>query len=472
MAWRTSKRPALVHLLAAVVPVACSLVLSLQVPSVAASRYNYNGVKRSGLVDVVDEDEDEEELEKGWDFMDDDAILGLDERHSDTIGANAMKTDVMCVDSLPYDRVDDDYCDCIDGSDEPNTSACSYVLLSSEKAPFGREFRCKSDDKLVSMTCVDDGVCDCCDGSDEDEGMCSDTCQKEWQMRLKTLDERMEAVQEGFKYRKLYLQDAMDKVEQLTDDHKRLVDAYQTGKYAYEDTQRRAQHDPALRQELEYSFNVLRRVQYITYVQSRVVDPGTFLTADWKPAFVKLVGRCFSYTVDEKALKGGTPNVIPRTYEVVLCPFQNISQAEPSYVQWMKEERRTKGVAAAVDESEKEEEDGNPRPIILGIWNEWQDTVGFTHVQSYNHGEHCNNGKERQTRVELSCGATNRVVSVEEREMCVYEIRFETPAACDELEESALLEEINRLKRFPRDQRRQDEAAAKVNRRPDDHEEL
>uniref|UniRef100_M4BTF6 Glucosidase II beta subunit N-terminal domain-containing protein n=1 Tax=Hyaloperonospora arabidopsidis (strain Emoy2) TaxID=559515 RepID=M4BTF6_HYAAE len=388
MPWRTSKRPTLAHLLAVVVPIACSLVLLLQMPSAAASQYNYDDIKRSGLVDVVDEDEDEEEKEEGWDFMDDDAILGLDERHSDTIGANAMKTDAMCVDSLPYDRVNDDYSDCIDGSDEPNTSACSYVLLSSEKAP------------------ANDGVCDCCDGSDENEGVCGDTCQKEWQMRLKTLDERMEAVQKGYKYRKLYLQDAMDKVEQLTDDHKRLVDAYQTGKYAYEDTQRRAQHDPELRQELEHSFNVLRRVQYITYVQSRVVDPGTFLTADWKPAFVKLVGRCFSYTVDEKALKGGTPNVIPRTYEVVLCPFQNISQAEASYVQWMKEERQTKGVAAAVDESEKEEEEGNPRPIILGIWNEWQDTVGFTRVQSYNHGEHCSNGQEHQTRVELSCGAT------------------------------------------------------------------
>ena len=104
-------------------------------PSAAASQYNYDDIKRSGLVDVVDEDEDEEEKEEGWDFMDDDAILGLDERHSDTIIANTMKTDAMCVDSLPYDRVNDDYSDCIDGSDEPNTSACSYVLLSSEKAP-------------------------------------------------------------------------------------------------------------------------------------------------------------------------------------------------------------------------------------------------------------------------------------------------------------------------------------------------
>jgi len=70
-------------------------------------------------------------------------------------------------------------------------------------------------------------------------------------------------------------------------------------------------------------------------------------------------------------------------------------------------------------------------------------------VQAYNHGEPCANGQERQTRVELSCGLRNRVVSVEERDMCEYEIRFETPAACEAAEEEALLDEISRVEQFP-----------------------
>ncbi|KUF82303.1 Glucosidase 2 subunit beta [Phytophthora nicotianae] len=308
---------------------------------------------------------------------------------------NDIKTDTdeskeTCVDSLPIDLVDDDYCDCQDGSDEPNTSACSHVLLHSETPPFGPEFNCKADDKMVSLAFVHDGVCDCCDGSDERDGLCANTCATEWERRLQTLQERLNVVQRGLKRRTEYLAGSVDKVQKLKEDFERLAEAYQSGQRAFEDLQRQAQHNPELRGQLEQSYNVLRRVQYITYIQSRVVDPSTFSDAAWKPAFVELVGECYTYTVNEKELKGGTPNVIPRKYDMVLCPFQN----------------------------------------------------------SYNHGEPCANGQERHTRVELLCGEQNRVVSVEEREMCQYEVRFETPAACGQAEQDVLQDEISRVKTF------------------------
>ncbi|CAI5725496.1 unnamed protein product [Hyaloperonospora brassicae] len=470
---QSTKRSLLAFLLAAIVTIACLLVLANQVPSVAASQYSRQDAGHSGRADVVDKDADDDDDNDGeevWDFMDDDAVFGREELPRHTDEADALANADLCVDSLPDDRVDDDYCDCSDGSDEPNTSACSHVLLSTRRRPFGRQLQCRAGDKLVPTTCVGDGVCDCCDGSDEGEGVCDDTCETEWQSRLDTLQEILGAVQTGKTYREWYLLDAMDKVEQLRDDHRRLIEAYQAGQRAFQDTKRQAQYDPGMRPQLERSYDVLRRVQYIAYVQGRVADPETFSTADWKRAFVKLVGQCFSYEVDEKALKGGTPNVVPRTYEVVLCPFQNVSQAEPSYVQWAKEERRTKGVAPVANGNEMDEE--VPRPIELGIWNEWQDTVRFTRVQSYNYGEPCNNRQKRQVRVELSCGATNRVVSVEEREMCEYEIRFETPAACELVEEKALLTEIGLVERFLKDRRRLGEAVAKADRRPANHEEL
>lgn len=64
---------------------------------------------------------------------------------------------------ISYDQVNDDYCDCKDGSDEPGTSAC----------PNGR-FYCQrhnahSPKSVLSMR-VNDGICDCCDGSDEWNG--------------------------------------------------------------------------------------------------------------------------------------------------------------------------------------------------------------------------------------------------------------------------------------------------------------
>ncbi|KAI8473523.1 MAG: glucosidase II beta subunit-like-domain-containing protein [Monoraphidium minutum] len=81
--------------------------------------------------------------------------------------------------TLDFERVNDAYCDCPDGSDEPGTSACANGVFYCRNR--GHEAR------VLSTSFVDDGVCDCCDGSDELEG-CKNTCI-----------ERNAAVREGLK---------------------------------------------------------------------------------------------------------------------------------------------------------------------------------------------------------------------------------------------------------------------------------
>ncbi|KAG0607835.1 hypothetical protein M758_8G058600 [Ceratodon purpureus] len=96
-------------------------------------------------------------------------IRGIDPRDL----AHYQGETIWCKDgskSFPRERLNDNFCDCADGTDEPGTSAC----------PNGK-FYCQnigSAPKLVYASRVNDGICDCCDGSDEYERRvdCANTC--------------------------------------------------------------------------------------------------------------------------------------------------------------------------------------------------------------------------------------------------------------------------------------------------------
>ncbi|XVF04517.1 hypothetical protein REPUB_Repub05bG0090300 [Reevesia pubescens] len=97
-------------------------------------------------------------------------------------------------------QLNDDFCDCPDGTDEPGTSACPTAKFYCQNAGHAPHF-------LFSSR-VNDGICDCCDGSDEYDGKvkCPNTCWEAGKVYRDRLIKKIATYQEGAKLRKLEIE--------------------------------------------------------------------------------------------------------------------------------------------------------------------------------------------------------------------------------------------------------------------------
>lgn len=100
------------------------------------------------------------------------------------------------------DQLNDDFCDCPDGTDEPGTSAC----------PRGKFYCRNAGHSPLSLfsSRVNDGICDCCDGSDEYDGKakCPNTCWEAGKAAREKLRKKIATYQEGVKVRKQAIEHA------------------------------------------------------------------------------------------------------------------------------------------------------------------------------------------------------------------------------------------------------------------------
>jgi len=77
-----------------------------------------------------------------------------------------IQYDFQCLNNPLKGVMNDDYCDCPDGSDEPLTSACSHLLVGKGSFLCTASFSTGEAFKLFPSR-IHDGVIDCIDGADK-----------------------------------------------------------------------------------------------------------------------------------------------------------------------------------------------------------------------------------------------------------------------------------------------------------------
>ncbi|GCB71338.1 hypothetical protein scyTo_0010983 [Scyliorhinus torazame] len=117
--------------------------------------------------------------------------------------------------TIPFDEVNDDYCDCKDGSDEPGTSACPNGSFHCTNAGHKPQY--------IPSSRVNDGICDCCDTTDEynSGASCENTCKEQGRKEKETLQKMAEIAKEGLLFKQQLIEEAkrsrQDKQQALTD---------------------------------------------------------------------------------------------------------------------------------------------------------------------------------------------------------------------------------------------------------------
>ncbi|XP_071656814.1 glucosidase 2 subunit beta isoform X2 [Patagioenas fasciata] len=115
--------------------------------------------------------------------------------------------------TISFSWVNDDYCDCRDGSDEPGTAACPNGHFHCTNAGYRPH--------SIPSAHVNDGICDCCDGTDEyDSGTnCENTCRERGRREREQQQRLAQVAQEGFALREQLVREAAaarkDKEERL-----------------------------------------------------------------------------------------------------------------------------------------------------------------------------------------------------------------------------------------------------------------
>uniref|UniRef100_A0A672GMI7 Glucosidase 2 subunit beta n=1 Tax=Salarias fasciatus TaxID=181472 RepID=A0A672GMI7_SALFA len=311
--------------------------------------------------------------------------------------------------TIPFDRVNDDYCDCQDGSDEPGTAACPNGSFHCTNAGFRPGF--------IPSSRINDGICDCCDATDEynSGAACQNTCRELGRKERESLQKMAEIAKEGFLLKQQLIHEAktgieekqtkLAEVQSSKKDLETKVEALRTVKETMEQPEKEAKerHLKAWEEqkaEIRKEKDKARMVEVFIELDDDADDLILVcrnlekeISFDFGPSaeFAYLYSQCYELSTSE--------------YIYRLCPFNRVSQ-KPKY---------------------------GGSETNLGTWGKWAGPEDDVHsVMKYEHGTGCWQGPNRSTTVKLTCGKETVVTSTSEPSRCEYLMEFTTPAICKE----------------------------------------
>jgi len=384
---------------------------------------------------------------------------------------------------LPVDSVNDDYCDCTDGSDEYGTSACPQGTFYCRNKFYMRA--------NIPSGMLDDGVCDCCDGSDEPKGKCKNNCKELGAARRQEVLQRKTDVETGLKKReemakqgakvlvekKKELNEVEAKIKAKNPERDRVNKDYDEKSEAFNkkdkeirERREKLEAERAAKAEEEKKKMVVEGdgnaeinemvhagtdikpeaaaepIEEAHAVRTKLDepepieeikpedDPEWVGLKDAKEAARKVMDDVIGELRDLEEKKVEAERILEMQVDNDMCLVQLGTECH---------ELRDK-YTYKICPLKNSKQDGTD----LGHFKSWvgDESIPLAKRQmKFDDGSHCWDGPNRNTLVTFRCGAETRVISANEPTKCSYTVTMETPCACSKEDLDEAVANINAM---------------------------
>ncbi|XP_066508202.1 glucosidase 2 subunit beta-like isoform X2 [Hoplias malabaricus] len=384
----------------------------------------------------------------------------------------------LCLDGsrlIPFVQVNDDYCDCADGSDEPGTAACPNGRFYCVNLGFRPHY--------VPSSRVNDGICDCCDGTDEFSSriQCPNKCRMLGQKESWELEERMKAVKEGLIQKKQLIEEGvvvwkekqaqLQQLQKMSEDLRMKVEEYRGMKLKAETEKEHL--EIAVKSEDGFGEENKLHGGAPPGGTSKVNEGGSSVIHNKEPEEKTQIqqGQDPIKTPPHEDLDKLPPVIREaqsddvlyhswcivgnRTVDRAVDELQKVEEAYDTVQMEIRElkekleidygaEREfvfllSRCVQMSVSEymytlcpfSQVTQKNSEGSEVILGKWSGWIGPPDAPYTQmKFDEGDACWQGPKRSTVVSVVCGTETDLRSVKEPSRCLYSMELHTPAAC------------------------------------------